>query len=347
MDILYVNFDVGSAIEFAGNIFEEWIKELIVDNDINLNVIKTQNPYWMLSDIFYESKPNIIILNEFFDRSNIPSFFYKKYFPETSIILIEHVWQRMKDCFDKNEYNINKTFYQECTQIFCINNFPENFVLNIKNLLNFYYPTDPKVFNIFKPWGEREKNFIYLGNILPHKLSYEFIEKIKGTDIKIDCYGKKMLDNEELKPYYELFDSRSENLIYKGEISQNEVPKMINDYKYFIMPHNGFEPFNWVLLQSIFCGTIPLIVNNKMQNDFDPSWIDWADTLYFGCDKVDELINNLNLILIDSPNLSKISEDINNRGQEKFNYYKFKDKFQEVVSTEIEICKLYDEIRKD
>jgi hypothetical protein len=84
-----------------------------------------------------------------------------------------------------------------------------------------------------------------------------------------------------------------------------------------------------------------------MQNDFDPSWIDWADTLYFGCDKVDELINNLNLILIDSPNLSKISEDINNRGQEKFNYYKFKDKFQEVVSTEIEICKLYDEIRKD
>ena len=339
MKVLYINFDVGSAIEYVGGIFEDWIREIISDNE--LMVIEKQDPPWMIAEEIQKYKPDIIIQNEYYEYKILPLFYYKKYFPDVSLILIDHVWQRMQSIYqniDHNEINL----YNTINHIFNINHCKTNNIYN-KNIFNFYYPTDPKIFNIFTPWDKREKNFIYLGNILPHKLSYEFIEKIKDTDIKIDCYGRRFDDKDEYKKYYELFDSRSENLIYKGMIPQEDVPKILNEYKYFVMPHDSFEPFNWALLQSIFCGTIPLIVNDRTADYFDSSWLDWADDLYFGCNKVDEFINNLNIVN-EGFDFSKISENINQMAQKKFNYDKFKNKFQEVITEEIKIKTILKEI---
>ena len=345
INVIYVNFDVSSAVEYAGNIFETWIDETVNDKEVTLKIIKNQNPSWEMAKNLKKFKPDNIILNEFFERSVIPSFFYKIFFPDISIILIEHVWQRLVAEYN-TEYSIEKESYESCNHIFCINhNINNDWSKCKKEVLNFYYPTDPNIFNISTSWNKREKNFLYLGNILPHKLSVEFIEKIKNTDIKIDCYGKRF--NDEDKKYYTLFDSASSNLIYKGQIPQEDVAKIMNEYKYFIMPHDGFEPFNWTLLQSIFCGTIPLIVNNREQNAFNPTWIDWADSLYFGCNKVDELINNLQQIITESPDYYEMSEQINKRSQRKFNYDVFKSKFQEVLLEEIEIHKLLKEIEED
>jgi glycosyltransferase involved in cell wall biosynthesis len=331
--IVYFNFNVGSAIEYAGDIFKTWLKfayaSAVQDLTAEIIEVKEQTHEAMLIDILAENKPKMIVLNEIFDRSIIPSFYYKKLYPDTKIVLMAHVWQQIRSIVADPSYSNITTnkFFDMCNIVYTLNCNPGyNFVLKNTKMLNFYYPTD----NTFKStvdWINREGLFCYVGNILPHKISPDFINLIKGTKIIIDCYGNKF-DNAE---YNALFDT-ADNFVYKGTVPQEMVPDVLNKYKYFVLPHDGFEPFNWTILQSAFCGTIPLVTNDRSSTTYDGTWMDWAKGLCNVCVKPDELVNNL-IQYIEAPvDESEYSDTIRMISNRKFNYTNFRNNFIETIS---------------
>jgi glycosyltransferase involved in cell wall biosynthesis len=86
------------------------------------------------------------------------------------------------------------------------------------------------------------------------------------------------------------------------------------------------------MLQAIFCGIIPLVINDRSQTNFNYTWIDWAQGFYYGSNTSDEMINNLNLIAADNTDKTKISEYISSSISKKYNYEVFKQRFIKVIS---------------
>lgn len=325
--IFYHNYNVGSAIEQAGDIFFDWLKEL---KNIDIFVQKLQDQPSDIIKILVREKPDIIIINEYLNFSTESSYYYKELNPYTKIIHIEHIWKRFI-CYDGNDDHqmksayFRRNFYDSVDEIFCLNQMSFACYPKVKN---YYYPTNPEIFNVIVPWGNRKNKFLYLGNLLPHKMSNEFIDKISKTDIIIDCYGRTF-DEDEKEYTSKIRNCKNFNII--GLVPFSEVPKIMNNYKFFIMPHDGYEPFNWTMLQCMFCGTIPLVVNDKNSSKFDPSWIDWAYGLHFSTNTVEEMINNIKQLNINDLEFKKYSEIISSTAQQKFDYYKFKKDFQETV----------------
>jgi len=344
--VFLFNFNVGSAIEYVGDCIAEWIKEC---KDVDFCNHKIQNPEYMLFDNLLEFNPDIIILNEYYERTATATVFWKKVNPKTKIIFFPHVWQQICVSFNiKKEDTYHKERYlrELCkisNKIYALNYPPEGECQEISHkMVRSCHPMSPEIFDSFTPWIDRPKLFFYMGNILPHKLSKEFIEKIQKTDIVIDCYGKRedivfpkgKIDPNNYKDYYNLFDN-CKNLIYHGVIPQDDVPKKLNEYKFFVMPHDGAEPFNCVLLQSMLCGTIPLVVNDKYTKNFDHTWLHWAEGLYFHNNTVDDFIENLIKIknASDISNASEDSERIYQETRKRFDYYGFKKDFQTYLNT--------------
>lgn len=321
--VLMFNFDVGSAIEYCGNIFTSWLREI---DGIELKVIKDQNQPTFIIHQLVEFAPDIIVLNERFRLSFQPAFYYKIFNPKTKILLINHSWKDLfidfnsvKDTSDQIEWYFNRDFYKICDIIINLNCKPETYHWppTLRNkLVDKYFPVDPSFKNNI-PWADRENNFLILGSIHPLKISEDFISLIKGTGKEIHLYGRRHILNYE--SYNNMIDSCKE-LVYKGELKQEDVPEVLNKYKYFVMPHNGSEVFNLSLLQAILCGTIPLVSNDRNSKSFDVTWIDWAHGLYFGCNKTSDLVENICKIDDEKPNHSEESNTISKIASEKFSY---------------------------
>ena len=342
--VYYFNFNVGSGIEFTGNTIKPWIEEFCKENDYVFYERKDQGQgYEQYSDLV-EQKPNVIVLNEYYDKSVEASLFYKIANPNTKIIFINHVYTDLDWAFSSTKENDAKVleqsrlreFLQKCDLIYVVNKKPtDSFPKQIAGKIhNFYQPTNPQMFKIKMPWEERQDNFLYLGNILPHKLSAQFLQEIDNYDIVLNCVGNKNHANESYKL---LFDSRK-NICYHGFIPQEDVPNKLNTAKYFILPHDGYEPFNMALLQAMFCGSIPIIVN-RCNEDKDRHWLDWAQGLYFEAKNYTDLLQIMANISIfekqyDMPALSKY---ISQTAQEKFSYIQFKEHFTNNLKTLIEV----------
>jgi glycosyltransferase involved in cell wall biosynthesis len=119
--------------------------------------------------------------------------------------------------------------------------------------------------------------------------------------------------------------------VNKGYVNQSKVADVMNEYKFFVMPHDGPEPFNIAMLQAIKCGTIPLVVNDR--SDRTSLWLNWAKDLHFCNDTVDEFLVNLNRINKDSDisDAEEISNHISTLSMERFNYQKMKEDFKKIV----------------
>ena len=329
MKILLFNFTVGSAVEYIGNTFRKWLNEI---PNIDIVEIKEQNASVVNIDFIINAKPDIIILNDLLEEKTLDCvYYYKKCFPNTKVIVIYHSWRTIYNFDEKNADDFKRRYFNNLVDdIICLNYIPEN-TNNTSDLFkrvhNFYHPIDTMEYYSKIPWNKRDNLFGYFGNILPHKMSLEFIEKIQQTDIIVDCYGK-ILDWEEYKEYNNLVNN-CKNIVFKGYINQEDMPDYINRYKYFVMAHDGYEPFNVTLLQCILCGTIPLVVNDRTSKKFDSTWIDWADNLYFGSNTVEEMINNLEHIK--TLDCNDISIQISNQAKLKFDYSKFKDFFIKTI----------------
>ena len=146
----------------------------------------------------------------------------------------------------------------------------------------------------------------------------------------IDCYGR---DYEEDDQYDDAFEDaiQSGNIRYYGLVRQEEIPNVMNQYKYFVMPHDGYEPFNWVLKQCMYTGTIPLIVNDRDTHLYYGKWLDWATGLYMGCKYTSELISNLQEIEAKAPDHSDMSNYISKSSKIMFPYQEFKDEYKNKV----------------
>lgn len=341
MKVVYFNLNVGSAIEYSGNIIKSWLLEI---PNIELVEAKEQSNAIYHLNILRKENPDLIIINEYY-RNVVEACTYYKLLNNCKIIFIWHVWQSLTvegygainngdPVARYSDFIIMKELLERTDDIFCVNYCQDlskipDFLRD--KFLNFYYPTDDTIFNTSQPWIDRKKDFLYIGNILNHKLSINFIKKLKDTNIKIDCYGKIFKENIE---YNKEFGECS-NLDYLGVVDQIDVPNILNQYKYLVMAHDGYEPFNWVLLQAMFCGTIPLVMNNRY-GKFDSSWIDWANGLKFECNTTMELINNIIKITKENPDMGDIAEQISIKAKEKFNYLRFKNKFQKTISSKEE-----------
>ena len=324
MKVFYAHFNVGSGIEYVGDVFLSWIEEI---NGIDIFIQKEQEHSETIYSKIKEFMPDVIITNESYEKIRIPACKFKKEYPKTKIIYMCHAWINLTSNEIPNEY---QEFIRQCDKIFCLNYIPKDKLEKLSNIENYVHPINPNEYKIIIPWNKREKMFVYLGNILPHKFSKEFIELLSKSNIKIDCYGRRDFPTDDVSvEYYQLFEN-CKNITYKGLVNQKDVASILNTYKYFVMPHDGQEPFNISLLQAIFCGTIPLISNDLNSKKYNPNWLHWAEGLYYSCNTAVELVTNLELI--SKEDKEETSNGISSFSMAKFNYEEFKKVFSDYLS---------------
>jgi len=337
--LFYYNFNVGSGIEYTGNTILSWLKE-IENIEIYEQKYQDQAPH-IITEMIRE-KPDVIILNEIYHKSTDPTYYYKKFFPNTKVICIAHSYDALLVQFidkgDKNDEEGVKVwfttkFYRETVDdVITLNYTPKGVVFPeyfSGKVTSGWFPVDPTVFKPIVPWNERKKMFCYLGYTMPIKISFEFLKMVKEyKDLDIDFYTNvpEFVDDEYKKAVEE------SGLNINPLVSQDKVIDILNQYKYFVMPHGRYsEIFNVTLLQSILCGTIPLVCNDRTDQSFDFKWIDWANTFYFGCNKEKEFLENLVKTKNDNKDFSNISSDIVERARHKFDYEGLKTKFKNLI----------------
>ncbi len=330
--IAVFNLNVGSAIEYAGNILISWLEEL--DYEIATYTIQTEAGDAMR--FLDEYCPDLIVINEDHHRPIVATYLYRATH-DVRVIFIDHVWRRIDWAFERSphEYEaISQMWYMHildaADHIFCLNSKPIEIPWHPRvagKMSNRYYPTDPSVYSMQKPWADRSKMFCYIGNILPHKLSNDFMAKVCETDLVVDCYGSY----KDTGSRYDVVFKRAQeagNIVYHGLIPQDKIAEVMNEYKYFVLPHAGYEPFNWVLKQCMYCGTIPLVTNDRNSPLYNGKWLDWAAGMYMGCKYTDDLVNNLEKMVAEQPDHSEMSEIISKVAMTMFPYQEFKDEFK-------------------
>jgi len=338
--IFYINPAVGSGIEYAGNIFSNWLKALPGKYDL-INY-KYQNPSYLVFKDIIKAMPDIIVLNEYYIQNVRAVLHYKMLNENVKVLYILHVWKYLIDIMEtsitgRNGNNSmgkmmdhNHFVLNSVDDILILNYKPDNTLPYIHNvrIKNGYMPTDPDVYKITCEWKERPNNFLIAGNIIPLKLSEEFIRKISKTNIEVDCYGKYDLDSPEefgaTDEYYKLL-LKCKNIKLYGLYPQERMASLLNEYKYIIMPHDGYETFNFTLLQAIYCGTIPLVINDRKTEKYDYTWIDWADEMYIGTNTVDSMIQIIEKNC--ATDMTSFSKKISSDAFKKFNYINLKTYF--------------------
>ena len=331
--LLYLNFKVGSGIEYVGNLFYNILKDKFTVHNYQL-----QNPSCIIIDEIVKFEPEIIILNEVYRRSMEAAYFYKRMKPQTKVIQICHDWCKIFEAYENNRMEndikvLHQHFFNKIDTIFLLN-FKKNHLkwpskFEAKNIVQGYFPSEEK-YKITKPWDER-KDICYIGSIEPLRLSEKFLQNLKMyPEIKIDCYGRKVETINE--KYYNLFDS-VDNISYKEILEQDQVADKLNEYKYFILAHeDAGEVFFLILLQAIMCGTIPLIsYNSIINNRLDSNWLDWANGFYFGCENEIDLLENTRKILKEKPDLKETSIQISENIRKKFSIDKLRKLFLSIT----------------
>jgi len=148
--VVYFNFNVGSAIEYVGNTFNSWLREI---EGLDVVEIKEQDQPFTLVNNLIKEKPSLIILNEMYDKSSEPTFYYKKFFPSIKVVLLNHSWKSLlanendtDNELEKIQLVFNRSFYNEtCDFVLNLNYKPDNIEWPIylkSKVFNAYFPVD-------------------------------------------------------------------------------------------------------------------------------------------------------------------------------------------------------------
>lgn len=331
--IVVFNLNVGSAVEYAGDIFVSWLRES--GHDVEEYKLQTECQDGL--EFLIHHDPDLIVINEYHHRPLVINYLYRV-LRHVPVIYVDHSWNRINSWTEdniSNEYEKTVHMWYRHTldmvnHIFCLNNKPLEVPWGshvAHKISNRYYPTDDSIFNVTEPWSDRTKMFCYIGNIIPHKLSSDFLAKICDTDLVVDCYGADFTGGGTYSRTFEQAQA-SGNIKYKGLIAQDKIAEVMNEYKYFVLPHDGYEPFNWVLKQCAFCGTIPLVVNDRDTHLYNGKWLDWAAGLYMACQYTTDFIRNLEQLDRDRPDHREMSDFISTASKVTFPYKEFKEEFQ-------------------
>jgi glycosyltransferase involved in cell wall biosynthesis len=161
------------------------------------------------------------------------------------------------------------------------------------------------------------------------KISESFIRLLPSNpDIKIDFYG---ILNETGFLEKDCIDIIKNSGNYFGSQPQETIPDILNQYKYFVLPHGRMpEIFNITLLQAINCGTIPLLMNDR-NSDFDYTWADWANEFVIPFNKENYMLSAMRQLQEENHDYTYLSKDISSNIQDKFSYWKFKNAFHNLV----------------
>jgi len=315
---VFVNLNVGSAIEQSGNEILNYVKKI---KNLKTVLFKNQTSESIFFDFLLNELPDIIVINGDYSRVQVPVIYYKKLYKNTKIIFIS----RVLDCFNventrkykREDFSIFEKqrleiFYDLCNTMVCVNScgkFSKYFPQWSDKTIDCCGLNDPYRFKITKKWKDRTKNFVMIGSLNPHKVSPEFL---KILDVPVDVYGHTK--NIEV---IDLLES-NKNINFKGFCEFEKVPEILNEYKYSIFPHNGYEPFCNTLQQCILCGTTPIFLEDKKKDIFDNYWYDWAEGLYIPAENEKDLLkimkNHIN-------NGNDISEEIRKKIIERFDLY--------------------------
>ncbi|RLE67011.1 MAG: hypothetical protein DRJ38_00125 [Thermoprotei archaeon] len=255
---MYFNLNVGGGIERTGRVVETMLPDA--------HVYRQQNPGCIIAEELARLQPDVIVMNEQFPRV-MEAVYYYRLTHKCNVILLNHCY----DCIngrrvdDPDRRLLVRRFLRQIDTILNLNYVPENAKL-LRNVIRMYHPCNPK-FRLKIPWDERPKKCLYWGNLAPHKFNVKFLELYDD----IDVYGRIRCDGE-----YK--DRLLESGCYRGYLPEERLVDTINEYKYFVVPHDGYEPFMLTLQEAMQCGTIPLVTNSR---DYPKSyWIDWAKGLY-------------------------------------------------------------------
>lgn len=296
--IFLISLNVKGGIEYVGDKILMWLKELKVYNNTprQIDEYKNQTCVSVFTNDLIKYKPDIAIVNEIYPRIIEPLYYYKRYNPGLKVLFVCHSWKVLID----NMYNGKDHQHKQmvhlfsrdtCNKIICLSKKEpgHEYMYGVdRKLIELYMPVDSNEYKIITPWKNRTKLFANFGGT-PNRLSDEFVEKIKKTNLHMDCYGKEL-----------------------PRVKQEDMPAVLNEYKFFILPHDkSGEVFFITLLQSIMAGTIPIICGSN-------GWTSWADGLYFEAANVDTLIKNMEMLAKDEADLTNISNKISRLAAEKF-----------------------------
>jgi len=127
----------------------------------------------------------------------------------------------------------------------------EKYKINPKkvNYIPNYIDTD-----LFKPLNvEKENRICFVGRLEDQKNLFNLIEAVKGLDIKLTIFGTGSLKDK-------LTLASSENIEFKENINNKDLPGEINKSRLFILP-SLYEGCPKVLLEAMSCG-VPVIGTN-------------------------------------------------------------------------------------
>lgn len=289
------NFNVGSGIQRIGDNTYDCIK----DDYTPVNYYAQNPPSILFRDIIRQ-KPDVVIMNEFYPRICKAVYFYKLTNPNTKIILLNHCYDLLTLLPFKKDYErtdtdgtvlLNDLFFNEIDHFINLNYHPPNERYHRKvapKVIDAIHPIEDK-FKYETPWIERPKNFMYFGNLHHIKFNPEFIDAIEKTQMKIDVYGKIDTAPEDIQKRLK----SSPNIKFGGFIPEEKLVETINSYKFMVVPHNGYEPFNLAIAEAIRCGTIP-IVTNPEGSDGRGDWLGWANDFYIRCTDIEHMIQTMN-----------------------------------------------------
>ena len=138
--------------------------------------------------------------------------------------------------------------------------------VNKANVIPNYIDT-----KIFKPLeSEKFKNrVVFVGRLNKQKNLFNLIDAIGKTNLTLDIYGQG-----QLKDSLELYAQQKKiNISFKGVVSNSELPIILNQYRYYILPSH-YEGMPKALLEAMACsliciGTDVKGINEVIDNGFN------------------------------------------------------------------------------
>ena len=240
-----------------------------------------------------------------------------------SIFLIKQNRNKMKILYSKF---IEKMMYRNCDFATIGSEKDKQYISDSYNI----NPNKIKVlFNyididIFKNLNlERKDKIAFVGRLSEQKNLYSLIEAMNKTDFILDIYGQGELKDGLQKFAFE----KDANVNFMGVVSNKDLPNILNQYKYYILP-SYYEGMPKTLLEAMACGCVCIGTNVEGINEVIKD--KYNGFLIHGVDPgaISDFLQQL-------PSLTKTHKDISENGvktiEESFSLDAITEKEQQIM----------------
>lgn len=314
MKTVFLFYNSGSGGFVANLMIKNAIMNLWPDNEYKEIYEKYSNKEYYIPFLEKE-KPDIIILQDFYIGLIEAAIEYKSKSKNKCKVLLFSFTP-----YEKNDYedSIDQFFVP----------YRENEFLSLPKNCSYYNPPlEISNFKIIKNYNNRKKNICTFARLNGEKTNTNILEFFKNEMIHYDYYAVKQLEyNNEQYHLKMLFDNKFCNLY--EQVSRIELPLVLNNYKFHILCSR--ECFSIITLEAMACGTIPILISNKENFDYELSWI--PKNFGYKFTSTSDFKNNFYDVINDKNNYYKsLRESIYIR--DNFNYGNFFYKVNKWITT--------------